>query len=80
MNNTIKDLEGAAAALDRAWRDIAYASRAIYRVAINKPENRLCQFVGSCCDELAKVVYRVFAWARVLLNDMMEDDSDEDTR
>lgn len=38
MTSTIKDLEDAAATLDRAWRDMEYAHRAPYRVAANQDE------------------------------------------
>lgn len=76
MTNTIQDLENAAAALDRAWRDIESAHRALYRVAVSQDVNDQCQFVGGACDELAGVVFRFFARVSDLLNDA-RDDSDE---
>lgn len=79
MTNTIKDLEDAAAALDRAWRDIESAHRALYRVEASQDVNDQCQFMGGSCDELAGVVFRFFARVTDLLNDE-RGDSDEDSR
>ena len=76
MTSAIKDLEDAAAALDRAWRDMEYAHRALYRVAANQDVNDQCQFVGGACDELAGVVFRFFARVNALLNDARGDDED----
>ena len=76
MNSDIKDLDDAASALDRAWRDLAYASRALYRAEVSKDGNDQCQFVGGVCDELANVVFRFFARVNALLNDA-RGDSDE---
>ena len=79
MNSAIKDLEDAAAALDRAWRDLESAHRALYRVEASQDVNDQCQFVGGVCDELAGVVFRLFARVNALLNDA-RGDSDEDSR
>lgn len=76
MTNTIQDLEDAAAALDRAWRDIESAHRALYRVEASQDVNDQCQFVGGICDELAGVVFRFFARVNALLNDERGDDED----
>lgn len=76
MTSTIKDLEDAAATLDRAWRDMEYAHRAPYRVAANQDVNDQCQLVGGVCDELAGVIFRFFARVNALLNDE-RGDSDE---
>ena len=76
MTNTIKDLEDAAAALDRAWRDMGYAHRALYRVEASQDANDQCQFVGGICDSLSDVVFRFFSRVNALLNDE-RGDSDE---
>ncbi len=76
MTSAIKDLEDAAAALDRAWRDIEYAHRALYRVEVGQDVNDQCRFVGGACDSLSDVVFRFFSRVNALLNDE-RGDSDE---
>ena len=76
MTSTIKDLDDAASALDRAWRDLESAHRALYRVEASQDVNDQCRFVGGACDELAGVVFRFFARVNALLNDA-RGDSDE---
>lgn len=73
MTSAIRDLEDAAAALDRAWRDIESAHRALYRVEAGRRVNDQCQFVGGACDELAGVVFRFFARVNAMLNDARGD-------
>lgn len=79
MTSTIKDLEDAAAALDRAWRDMEYAHRALYRVEASQDVNDQCQVVGDICDSLSDVVFRFFSRVNAMLNDE-RGDSDEDSR
>lgn len=76
MNSAIENLEYAAAALDRAWRDVESAHRALYRVEASQHVNDQCRLVGGVCDELAGVVFRFFARVTDLLNDE-RGDSDE---